>query len=431
MEKHSLICLFFVFSFTLQCSYKTIATRNTTGGDQGLESWGYVEVRKKVHLFWWHYKSPFRVEKSSAPWPTILWLQGGPGGSGVVLGNFLGMGPLDGQLKARKYSWVRKADLLFVDSPAGTGFSYVEDDTLLATSDEGAATELLVLLKNLFNRFKFLQRSPLYIFGESYGGKIAVVLGLAVVKAIHENELTLKLGGVVLGDSWISPEDFVFTWGPLLKDMSRIDDKGLSTSNHLAQEVKRHLENHKYKKATSTMFNLQQIIREHSNYVDFYDLLVDRGTKRINVDMPSLMKDFIRKKLEIIPENIIWVNEPKKVRNAFMKEYMKPRIDEVDQLLAKGVSVTIYNGQLDLICSTKGAEAWVKKLRWNGLEYYLSMDRDPLYCGNDKTITKGFRRKYGNFTFYWILMSGHNIARYQPRFALQVVAEITRSPSVF
>lgn len=29
-------------------------------------------------MFWWHYKSPYRVEDPSKPWPIILWLQGGP-----------------------------------------------------------------------------------------------------------------------------------------------------------------------------------------------------------------------------------------------------------------------------------------------------------------------------------------------------------------
>ncbi|KAL1827725.1 hypothetical protein ACET3Z_006137 [Daucus carota] len=43
------------------------------------------------------------------------------------------------------------------------------------------------------------------------------------------------------------------------------------------------------------------------------------------------------------------------------KNFMKPRINEVDELLAKGVNVTNYSGQLDLICSTKGTEAWVAK----------------------------------------------------------------------
>lgn len=35
-------------------------------------------------------------------------------------------------------------------------------------------------------------------------------------------------------------------------------------------------------------------------------------------------------------------------------DFMRPVVDIVDQLLAAGVNVTIYNGQLDLIVDTMG-----------------------------------------------------------------------------
>lgn len=115
-------------------------------------------------MFWWHYKSPYRVEDPSKPWPIILWLQGGPvsflcicvcmcgciyfyltwcsylirllyicffafgifwsllqlfesvkqGASGVGIGNFQEVGPLNTFLKPRNSTWLKKADLLFV-----------------------------------------------------------------------------------------------------------------------------------------------------------------------------------------------------------------------------------------------------------------------------------------------------------------------------
>lgn len=37
-------------------------------------------------------------------------------------------------------------------------------------------------------------------------------------------------------------------------------------------------------------------------------------------------------------------------------DFMKPVVDIVDQLLAAGVNVTIYNGQLDLIVDTMGED---------------------------------------------------------------------------
>ena len=78
-----------------------------------------------------------------------------------------------------------------------TGFSYVDDDSLVVTTDEEAATDLTTLLKELFNGNETLQKSPLHIFAESYGGKFAVTLGVSALKAIEAGELKLQLGGIV------------------------------------------------------------------------------------------------------------------------------------------------------------------------------------------------------------------------------------------
>ncbi|KAJ9542795.1 hypothetical protein OSB04_029301 [Centaurea solstitialis] len=407
---------------------------NSFGGtDDGFEEWGYVEVRPRAHMFWWLYSSPNRVNDPSKPWPTILWLQGGPGGSGVGFGNFGEIGPLDVNLKPRNSTWLQKADILFVDSPVGTGFSYVEDNNLFVTTDVEAATDLTTLLKTIYNISPTRQKSPLYIFAESYGGKFAVTVGLSILEAIEKGELNLQLGGVALGDSWISPEDFVLSWGPLLKDVSRIDDVGLNKSNSLALKIQQQLADGQYEAATGSWSDLEDIISDSSNDVDFYNFMLDYGndpsatnTKawgRLGkqryakadanaADLGSVMNGPIRQKLKIIPANVTWGRQAGNVFAAMEGDFMRPRIAEVDELLLKGVNVTVYNGQIDLICATKGTEAWINKLKWDGLSAYLNLERTPLYCGKDDTVTKGFVRSYKNFAFYWILGAGHFVSNF-------------------
>ncbi|OIV99300.1 hypothetical protein TanjilG_17110 [Lupinus angustifolius] len=425
------------------------------------EEWGYVQVRPKAHMFWWLYKSPYRVENPSKPWPIILWLQGGPGASGVGIGNFEEIGPLDTFLKPRNSTWLKKADLLFVDNPVGTGYSFVENDDLFVKTDEEAATDLTTLLIKIFNRDERLQKSPLFIVAESYGGKFAVTLGLSVFKAIQEKRLKLILGGVALGNSWISPEDFVLSWGPLLKDLSRIDENGLQESNKIALKIKQQLENGKFVDATNLWSELETVISSRSNNVNFYNLLLDSGSdsvalstketrlfreiskkrysnylssKRLrfspggNGDLSSLLNGPIKKKLRIIPKNVTWGGQSDRVFDVLEGEFMKPRINEVDELLAKGVNVTVYNGQVDLICATKGAEAWIRKLKWEGLKTFLGKDRTPLYCETEEH-TKGFYRSYKNLDFYWILGAGHFVPTDQPCVTLDMVAAITHSPA--
>ncbi|XP_024985777.1 serine carboxypeptidase-like 51 isoform X2 [Cynara cardunculus var. scolymus] len=425
------------------------------GTPDGSEQWGYVEVRPKAHMFWWYYKSPYRSQDPKRPWPIILWLQGGPGASGVGTGNFEEVGPLDSFLKPRNSTWLRKADLLFVDNPVGTGYSFVEDKKLLVKTDEEAATDLTTLLIEIFNRNETLQKSPLYIVAESYGGKFAVTLGLSALKAIEAKKLKLILGGIALGDSWISPEDFVVSWGPLLKDVSRIDNNGLIESSSLVEKIKQQIADGKWKDATETWSDLEEVISASSNSVDFYNFLLDAGMDPVsmtattlvrgaarksysryldslktspgsNGDLDNLMNGAIRKKLEIIPNNVEWGGQSGLVFDYLEGDFMRPRINEVDELLSKGVNVTIYNGQLDVICATKGTEAWVEKLKWEGLKTFLSIDRTPLYCGDEK-ITKGFTKSYRNLHFYWILEAGHFVPVDQPCLSLAMVGSITRS----
>lgn len=71
----------------------------------------------------------------------------------------------------------------------------MEDTKLLVKTDVEAATDLTTLLIKVFNKDVNLQKSPLYIVAESYGGKFAVTAGLSVLKAIEAGKLKLKLGG--------------------------------------------------------------------------------------------------------------------------------------------------------------------------------------------------------------------------------------------
>ncbi|KAL5720977.1 hypothetical protein ACHQM5_013592 [Ranunculus cassubicifolius] len=57
-----------------------------------------------------------------------------------------------------------------------------------------------------------------------------------------------------------------------------------------------------------------------------------------------------------------WGEQDDILFQAMEDEFIKQRIHEVDELLPNGIIVTIYNVQLDMICSTPGAEAWVEKL---------------------------------------------------------------------
>lgn len=67
---------------------------------------------------------------------------------------------------------------------------------MLVKTDEEAAADLTTLLIHVFNTNETLQKSPLYIVAESYGGRFAATLGLSALKAIQSQKLKLQLGGM-------------------------------------------------------------------------------------------------------------------------------------------------------------------------------------------------------------------------------------------
>ena len=101
------------------------------------EDWNYVKVRENAFMFWWLYGAQTNDPSQRLDKPLIMWLQGGPGGSSTGFGNFEELGPLTVDLKPRNTTWLRAANVLFVDNPVGAGFSYVTENSAFTTNVTG------------------------------------------------------------------------------------------------------------------------------------------------------------------------------------------------------------------------------------------------------------------------------------------------------
>ena len=85
---------------------------------------GYVDVSAGQHIFFWFFEAR-NQDPTEAPLTT--WINGGPGTSSMV-GLFQEMGPCsidaNGEVVNNPYSWTNASNLLFIDQPVQTGFSY-------------------------------------------------------------------------------------------------------------------------------------------------------------------------------------------------------------------------------------------------------------------------------------------------------------------
>ena len=88
--------------------------------------------------------------------------------SGTGYGNFAEMGPLDWNLAPRASTWINApVNLLFVDSPVGAGYSYVDSDALLPTNNTQIARDLVAVVTAFMAATPSAAAAPFYVFTES------------------------------------------------------------------------------------------------------------------------------------------------------------------------------------------------------------------------------------------------------------------------
>ena len=102
----------------------------------------------------------------------MLWLNGGPGASTISSGLLFENGPCRYSVEENttvwnEYGWNEKVNIIYLDQPVGTGFSYGgAESTTLAN----LATDVYTFLQLWMARFPEYARLPLHVAGESWGG---------------------------------------------------------------------------------------------------------------------------------------------------------------------------------------------------------------------------------------------------------------------
>eukprot|EP01047_Picozoa_sp_COSAG01_P028961 COSAG01_NODE_1966_length_8778_cov_41.983176_12_plen_332_part_00 len=114
------------------------------------------------------------AETNPAEKPLLLWLNGGPGCSSLD-GLMYEHGPLlinhDGtQLIKNPYSWSTLANVLYLEAPAGVGFSYSTNTNDYMTGANQTAIDNMAALRVWYSQFPEFATNDFFISGESYGG---------------------------------------------------------------------------------------------------------------------------------------------------------------------------------------------------------------------------------------------------------------------
>ncbi|KAF7059247.1 hypothetical protein CFC21_066177 [Triticum aestivum] len=164
---------------------------------------GYVTVDAENGraLFYYLVESP----SGASDKPLVLWLNGGPGCSSLGYGAMQELGPFrvteDNKTLSRNVNaWNNVANVIFLESPAGVGYSYSNTSSDYDLSgDERTADDAYVFLVKWLERFPEYKDRTFYISGESYAGHYVPELAATILlHNTYNNRTVINLQGILV-----------------------------------------------------------------------------------------------------------------------------------------------------------------------------------------------------------------------------------------
>ena len=177
---------------------------------------GYLDLPGTgKHMHYWAVLS----EGDPSTDPVALWLNGGPGCSSVD-GYLYEHGPFHvsnddySKLEYFNYTWAKHATMIYLEAPAGVGFSYSDDSADYATNDDQAALDNLAAVQVWFKKFPEFASNDFFVTGESYAGVYVPTLAEALLNAVAAGTYTgAPLKGIAVGNGCSGNEIGTCSWG--------------------------------------------------------------------------------------------------------------------------------------------------------------------------------------------------------------------------
>ncbi|KAF7194663.1 Pheromone-processing carboxypeptidase kex1 [Pseudocercospora fuligena] len=348
-----------------------------------LDMWaGHVEIAPEHHgnLFFWLFKNRHIANRSRL----VLWLNGGPGCSSMD-GALMEIGPYrvqkDGNLKVQEGSWDEFANVLFVDQPVGTGFSYSDTNAYVHEMNE-MASNMVTFLEKWFQIFPEYAHTDIYIAGESYAGQWIPYLADAMIKR-NKQKMNDKwpLKGLLIGNGWISgPEQYIsfvpFAYeNNLITSGSEAEKVALEQQKTCIAELDKGAKDHVDSGICEGI--MQEILKHTQNdqgCVNMYDVRLRDTYPSCGMNWPPdleyvkpyLRRDDVLSALHVNKDkNTGWVECNNQVSSAFIAKQSVPSVKLLPSLLEQ-VPIVLFSGDKDLICNHIGTENLINNLEWNG-----------------------------------------------------------------
>jgi len=383
------------------------------------QKYGYINVNATygANLFYWFFESQAPATPNT---PVVLWLTGGPGCSSE-LALFFENGPWtvnsDLSLKTNPYSWNKNAHLLYVDNPAGTGFSYVTNQNGYVSNERQVARELWVFLQKFFTKYPQYSKLPFWVTGESYGGHYVPAISTEILKKnLNNTGLHINMKGLAIGNGWIDPLIQTGSYAPFAFAHNLIGQSTVDQANAQYQQCVQDIQNQDYADAFNDCNQVFGIVLQAAGNINYYDIRKQCNPQPLCYDMSSitnyLNQQSVQQSLNV---NKVWEACSGTVYQYFENYDMEKSYRfEIPELL-KYYKVLFYNGKDDLICNFYGTSSLLKTMSWPGQQGFQNAANTTWTVNG---VHAGEYRTYQNLAFLTVSQAGHMVPHDQPQNAL-------------
>lgn len=381
---------------------------------------GYLTVDEEhnSNIFFWFF--PNTSNRTDAP--LILWLQGGPGTSSLF-GLFRENGPYvfrKGKVQHRQLSWTKFYNLLYVDVPTGTGFSFTNSSEGFSTNCTEGSDHLFEVLRQFLLLFPEMQKNKLILSGESYAGKYLTSLAHTVLTR-NSTKPKIDIWKIFLTSAVISMEDVIPHYSSYLGAHGLLDRHGEDVIHNQQDLIVSHIRAKEYIKAQDIFMEVFMgssnisLLRNLTGVGNIYNFMKDSQYSRDYQNFVEFMnKNETKAALHVEDKKFMPANRNIAMKQTDLLKSMKGKFG----IVLENFKTLICFGQFDIVTSYYPHTKVIESTDWSGNWDYMQAHRQPFQW---KQHLCGYYKVAKNYTEVMIRNSGHLIGEDQPRCLLEVL----------
>ncbi|CAI0410931.1 unnamed protein product [Linum tenue] len=367
---------------------------------------GYYNIEHSyaAKMFYFFFES-----RNSKKDPVVIWLTGGPGCSSE-LAIFYENGPFsianNMSLVWNKFGWDKTSNLIYVDQPTGTGFSYSTDKRDIRHDEAGVSNDLYDFLQAFFTEHPELAENDFYITGESYAGHYIPAFASRVHKGNKNKEgIHINFKGFAIGNGLTDPA---------LQYKAYPDyalENGIITNAQF----------NKISKAVPVCEMAIKLCGTDGTVSCMASYYVCNGIFNSIMSAAGTINNAVRESLGV--GKIDFVSCSPTVYQAMLVDWMRNLEAGIPALLEDGIQMLIYAGEYDLICNWLGNSRWVHAMEWSGQKEFVS---SPEIAFEVDGTEAGVLKTHGPLSFLKVHNAGHMVPMDQPKAALEMLKRWTQ-----